>query len=102
MIDFDMFLPTRYLGDPGRLRQVLTNLAGNAVKFTERGHVLIRVVGIEGGPGLHQLHVSVEDTGIGIPADQLDLIFGEFNQVESQSRTAAMRARGWVWPSRAA
>ena len=85
MIDFDMFLPTRYVGDPGRLRQVLMNLAGNAVKFTERGHVLIRVVGIEGGAGLHQLHVSVEDTGIGIPADQLDLIFGEFNQVESQS-----------------
>ncbi len=83
MIDYDMFLPTRFVGDPGRIRQVMTNLAGNAVKFTESGHVLIRVVGIEAEPGHHQLHVTVEDTGIGIPADQLGHIFGEFNQVES-------------------
>jgi signal transduction histidine kinase/DNA-binding response OmpR family regulator len=85
MIDFDMFLPTRYIGDPGRLRQVLTNLLGNAVKFTEAGHVLIRVVGLEDEPGHQQLHVTVEDTGIGIAAENLDHIFGEFNQVESQS-----------------
>ncbi len=83
MIDFDMFLPTRYIGDPGRLRQVLTNLIGNAVKFTEVGHVLVRVVGIEATPGNQQLHITVEDTGIGIPAEHLDHIFGEFNQVES-------------------
>ena len=83
MIDFDMFLPTRFIGDAGRLRQVLTNLVGNAVKFTEKGHVLIRIVGIETEPGNQQLHISVEDTGIGIPADQLAHIFGEFNQVES-------------------
>ncbi|MEY3960065.1 MAG: hypothetical protein RIR14_719, partial [Pseudomonadota bacterium] len=85
MIDFDMFLPTRYVGDPGRLRQVLTNLIGNAVKFTEKGHVLVRVVGLEDAPGRHQLHVTVEDTGIGIAAEHLDHVFGEFNQVESQS-----------------
>ena len=83
LIDFDMFLPTRYVGDPGRLRQVLTNLMGNAVKFTEAGHVLVRVVGIEAGAGSQQLHVTVEDTGIGIAAEDLDHIFGEFNQVES-------------------
>jgi signal transduction histidine kinase/CheY-like chemotaxis protein len=85
MIDFDMFLPTRFVGDPGRLRQVLTNLLGNAVKFTEKGHVLIRVVGLESEPGMHQLHVTVEDTGIGIPPEYLDHIFGEFNQVEDQA-----------------
>ena len=85
MIDFDMFLPTRYVGDPGRLRQVLTNLIGNAVKFTEKGHVLVRVVGLEDQPGRHQLHVTVEDTGIGIAPENLDHIFGEFNQVETQS-----------------
>ncbi|MGB8812924.1 MAG: response regulator [Paracoccaceae bacterium] len=85
MIDFDMFLPTRYIGDPGRLRQVLTNLIGNAVKFTEKGHVLIRVVGIEAEPGNQQLHVTVEDTGIGIAPENLDHIFGEFNQVESEA-----------------
>ncbi len=83
LIDFDMFLPTRFVGDAGRLRQVLTNLIGNAVKFTDKGHVLVRVVGIEEAPNHHQLHVSVEDTGIGISPENLDHIFGEFNQVES-------------------
>jgi signal transduction histidine kinase/DNA-binding response OmpR family regulator len=82
MIDFDMFLPTRFVGDPGRLRQVLTNLLGNAVKFTEAGHVLVRVVGIEADAGRQRLHITVEDTGIGIAPEFLDHIFGEFNQVE--------------------
>ncbi len=85
LIDFDMFLPTRYVGDPGRLRQILTNLIGNAVKFTERGHVLIRVVGLEADGGGQQLHVTVEDTGIGIAPEHLDHIFGEFNQVEDSA-----------------
>ncbi len=82
LIDFDMFLPTRFVGDPGRLRQVLTNLMGNAVKFTERGHVLVRVVGLEAEDGRQQLHITVEDTGIGIASEHLDHIFGEFNQVD--------------------
>ncbi|MGP3696782.1 response regulator [Rhodobacter sp. NSM] len=85
LIDFDMFLPTRFIGDPCRLRQVLTNLIGNAVKFTETGHVLIRVVGLEVGEGRHDLHVTVEDTGIGIAAANLDVVFGEFNQVDTEA-----------------
>ncbi|WP_135447708.1 hybrid sensor histidine kinase/response regulator [Tabrizicola caldifontis] len=84
MIDFDMFLPTRFVGDPGRLRQVLTNLIGNAVKFTETGHVLTRVVGVDSRDGMQTLHVTVEDTGIGIAPEHLDHIFGEFNQVEDE------------------
>ena len=84
LVDFDMFLPTRYIGDQGRLRQVLTNLVGNAVKFTDAGHVLVRVVGIETGPGERQLHVTVEDTGIGIAPEHQEHIFGEFNQVEDE------------------
>ena len=84
MIDFDMFLPTRFVGDPGRLRQVLTNLIGNAVKFTEKGHVLTRVVGVDSDDGSQTLHVTVEDTGIGIAPEYLDHIFGEFNQVEDE------------------
>ncbi|GAB1365032.1 PAS-domain containing protein [Rhodobacter sp.] len=84
VIDFDMFLPTRYVGDPGRLRQVLTNLIGNAVKFTDKGHVLTRIVGIEIEDGRRQLHVTVEDTGIGIAPEHLDHVFGEFNQVEDE------------------
>jgi signal transduction histidine kinase/DNA-binding response OmpR family regulator len=84
MIDFDMFLPTRFVGDPGRLRQVLTNLIGNAVKFTEKGHVLTRVVGVDDADGSQTLHVTVEDTGIGIAAEYLEHVFGEFNQVEDE------------------
>lgn len=84
LIDYDMFMPTRLIADPGRVRQVLINLVGNAVKFTEKGHVLVRVVGLDIEDGAQQLHLTVEDTGIGIPPDQLDLIFGEFNQVDSE------------------
>jgi hypothetical protein len=84
LIDFDMFLPTRYVGDPGRIRQILTNLMGNAVKFTLEGHVLIRVTGFPSDGGLHELRITVEDTGIGIPADKVDHIFGEFNQVDDE------------------
>ncbi len=84
LIDYDMFMPTRFVGDPGRIRQVLTNLVGNAMKFTEAGHVLVRVVGLEAAPGRHELHVTVEDTGIGIAPEHLEHIFGQFNQVEDQ------------------
>ena len=84
LVDYDLFLPTRFVGDRGRLRQVLINLIGNAVKFTREGHVLVRITGAEAGPGQTALHVAVEDTGIGIPPDKLDHIFGEFNQVEDE------------------
>lgn len=88
ILDYDQFLPTRFMADPGRMRQVLTNLVGNAVKFTEQGHVLIRVVGVDGqdaGPGACQINLTVEDTGIGIAPEHLAGIFGEFSQVEDQA-----------------
>jgi signal transduction histidine kinase/DNA-binding response OmpR family regulator len=111
MIDYDMFLPTRFVADPGRIRQVLTNLVGNAVKFTDQGHVLVRVVGLESGGGRQQVHVTVEDTGIGIAPANLDHIFGEFNQVDDQqnrkfegtglglaiTRSLIERMEGTVW-----
>ena len=85
IVDFDMFLPTNYIGDPGRIRQALTNLIGNAVKFTAEGHVLIRVVGLPVGDDYTQrIHVTIEDTGIGIPPEMVGHIFGEFNQVEDE------------------
>ena len=84
VVDYDMFLPTRFVGDPGRIRQVLTNLIGNAVKFTETGHVLVRVVGQPARGAGYRVHVSVEDTGPGIPEDKIDHVFGEFNQVEDE------------------
>ncbi|MAU51895.1 MAG: hybrid sensor histidine kinase/response regulator [Roseovarius sp.] len=83
LVDYDLFLPTRLIGDPGRIRQILTNLLGNAVKFTETGHVLIRVTGVqaeEGGEA--DIRITIEDTGIGIPDDKIEQIFGEFNQVD--------------------
>ncbi|MEZ5885580.1 MAG: ATP-binding protein [Paracoccaceae bacterium] len=84
-LDFDLFLPTRYVADPGRIRQILTNLIGNAVKFTQEGHVLARVVGMPLDDRRYDLHVSIEDTGIGIAPEHVDHIFGEFNQVDDQS-----------------
>ncbi|MEL6806511.1 MAG: response regulator [Pseudomonadota bacterium] len=85
LVDYDLFLPTVYVGDPGRIRQVLTNLMGNAVKFTSEGHVLVRVTGV---PDLENGHavvnIAIEDTGIGIPEDKINHIFGEFNQVENE------------------
>lgn len=85
LIDFDMFSPTQYVGDAGRIRQILTNLIGNAVKFTPEGHVIIRVVGLEAEQAdMTRVHVSIEDTGIGIAENMIEHVFGQFNQVEDE------------------
>jgi len=78
-------VPERLVGDPLRLRQVLVNLIGNAIKFTELGEV---VLNIEQDPESHQpgrLLFSVSDTGIGIPKDKLDSLFADFTQVDSST-----------------
>ncbi|WP_417806753.1 response regulator [Thioclava sp.] len=85
LVDYDLFLPTRFKADPGRMRQILTNLLGNAVKFTQSGHVLARVVGFERSEAQYELHITIEDTGIGIAPELLEHVFGEFNQVEVDS-----------------
>lgn len=85
-IDYDQFLPTEFIGDAGRIRQILTNLVGNAVKFTEAGYVLVRVVGIPDDSKKNcRLHFTVEDSGLGIEASMTDHIFGEFNQIEDEA-----------------
>ncbi len=76
-------VPVWVTGDPTRLRQVLVNLLGNAIKFTERGEVALRIEPDQAVPGL--LCFSVSDTGIGIPADKLQGIFESFTQVDSST-----------------
>ncbi|GEM_PF-2009558 len=75
-------LPDQFLGDPGRLRQILLNLIGNAIKFTAKGHVHVRASASLSAPGRALLHFSVEDTGIGIPLDVRDKIFAAFSQAD--------------------
>ncbi len=85
LCDFEMSLPRHYDGDMGRIRQILTNLIGNAVKFTQTGRVLVRVHGEAlRDDGIVLLHVEIDDTGIGIPDDMVAHVFGEFNQVEDE------------------
>jgi signal transduction histidine kinase/CheY-like chemotaxis protein len=82
-------VPRRLRGDEGRLRQILVNLAGNAVKFTPRGAVVVRLAADEPAPdGTFVLRGVVEDTGIGIPADKQDAIFDAFTQVEGWTTSA--------------
>ncbi|MCB1430386.1 MAG: response regulator, partial [Nitratireductor sp.] len=75
-------VPAQVDGDKGRFRQILNNLVGNAVKFTEFGHVLIELNPISDGSGIK---VTVEDTGCGIPDDQYETIFEHFHQIDNSS-----------------
>lgn len=75
--------PRRLIGDAGRIRQILINLVGNAVKFTESGHVIVQARGERRGAEA-LLEVAVEDTGIGIAKEQIPRLFVEFSQVETR------------------
>jgi signal transduction histidine kinase/CheY-like chemotaxis protein len=75
-------VPRRLVGDAGRIRQVLMNLVGNALKFTHQGHVLINVERLDGDAAQARVRISVEDTGIGIDADKLQYVFEKFTQAD--------------------
>nr|WP_321497053.1 response regulator [uncultured Methanolobus sp.] len=78
-------VPANIMGDPGRLQQVLTNLVGNAIKFTQKGEVSVRVSLESETFSSTVLHFSVTDTGIGIPLNKIDLLFDKFYQVDSST-----------------
>jgi signal transduction histidine kinase/DNA-binding response OmpR family regulator len=78
-------VPERLVGDPGRLRQIVVNLVGNAIKFTERGEVVLDIeVAEPTGDGI-ELHIQVRDTGIGVPHEQQARIFEAFEQGDSST-----------------
>lgn len=84
MLRYQPTLGTQFIGDPGRFRQIVTNLLGNAVKFTDHGHILVTVSGRRRGETA-DVEIAVEDTGCGIPANKLDAIFHAFEQADSSA-----------------
>ena len=83
--DADPDVPSRLIGDPSRLRQILINLVGNAIKFTERGEVLVTIEAARQDAKSVELHFKVKDTGIGIPLAKQGLLFKAFSQADSST-----------------
>ncbi|MBM3600889.1 MAG: response regulator [Alphaproteobacteria bacterium] len=85
VIDLPSAIPDRLIGDPTRLRQIALNLMGNAVKFTEEGCVVLRVVALDAEPGQARLRFEVTDTGIGLSEEQRSKLFRPFVQADSST-----------------
>ncbi|MEZ4388224.1 MAG: ATP-binding protein [Candidatus Krumholzibacteriia bacterium] len=83
--NLDPRVPRQLAGDPGRLRQVLVNLLGNAVKFTASGHVELAVARVRTPAGATAVRFAINDTGIGIPAESCQTIFGAFSQADAST-----------------
>jgi signal transduction histidine kinase len=78
-------VPNRVVGDPGRLRQILTNLISNGIKFTERGEVRVEVKRLSAAPETISLHFSISETGIGSPPEKQEFNFEPFTQADTSS-----------------
>jgi two-component system sensor histidine kinase/response regulator len=85
LCDVDSAVPEAVTGDPGRFKQIVTNLVGNAIKFTDQGHVLVTIAETRRDGGTSCLHVSVADTGIGIPIEKQRAIFEAFSQADGST-----------------
>lgn len=85
LMNYDDSVPNRIIGDAKRIRQVIVNLVGNAIKFTTAGYILIGVECQEIINGIAHLQISVEDTGQGIPSHKIETIFDRFIQAEKPS-----------------
>ena len=85
VLEIDREVPVRLKGDAGRLRQVLLNLGGNAVKFTQSGQVTIKLTVLEHNGDHAVIRGAVRDTGIGIQSDRIDALFKPFSQVDASS-----------------
>ena len=84
-VEIDPGMPDRLQGDAGRIRQIVVNLVGNAIKFTDQGEVLLDIKSKAISPTKTKLHVSVVDTGIGIATDNVDKVFKEFEQADAST-----------------
>ena len=81
--DIDANVPDAVVGDPGRLRQVVVNLIGNAIKFTEKGEIVVKVSSSPPSESEAELLFAISDTGIGIAPDKQRAIFEAFNQADN-------------------
>ncbi len=89
-------VPDGVIGDPGRLRQIITNLVGNAIKFTDQGEVVLSVELSSETDEEVDLHLTVADTGIGIPQAKQQTIFSAFEQADGSTSRKVRRYRTWV------
>jgi CheY-like chemotaxis protein/nitrogen-specific signal transduction histidine kinase len=88
IVDVAAAVPVRVSGDPGRLRQILVNLLGNAIKFTAQGEVVLRVTSESSIPPAIVLHFAIRDTGVGIPLDHQQRVFEAFTQADGSTTRA--------------
>ena len=79
-IEYDQQTPKQFIGDPARIRQILFNLLGNAIKFTDKGHVILRCSSKQLNKSNHEVHIEVEDTGKGICIEEQNHLFESFSQ----------------------
>ena len=85
ILEYPPEVPRHFIGDGGRIRQVLTNFVGNAIKFTPQGYVVVRVACESQGSETARMRVSVTDTGIGIAEDKIGQLFEQFNQLDGST-----------------